>query len=171
MNRLARRPVCRSAATSASRFLFERQVSRKSSTRWRIDSFSKSASAAMEMSLPRQADKIDVHRVNNTHKQGLQPFANQPRCKDICLFFRSNFSLVPFFPSLSLSFFAFHDYVSERTRLQQSKLESSFGSRFNPSRFDPDWVFIADLVGLEMQISPISDPPFRETWFLFWRKL
>lgn len=30
----------------------------------------------MEMSLRRQADKIDVHRVNNTHKQGLQPFAD-----------------------------------------------------------------------------------------------
>lgn len=65
-----------------------------------IDSFRRPVSAAMEMSLQRQADKIDVHRVNNTHKQGLQPFANQPRCKDA--FFPSFFS-TPLLDSSSFS--------------------------------------------------------------------
>lgn len=39
----------------------------------------------MEMSLRRQADKIDVHRVNNTHKQGLQPFADASLDVKTCL--------------------------------------------------------------------------------------
>ena len=49
------------------------------------DSFRGAVSAAMEMSLRRQADKIDVHRVNNTHKQGLQPFADASLDVKTCL--------------------------------------------------------------------------------------
>lgn len=117
-------------------------MSRKSST---VDRFvSKSVSAVMEMSLRRQADKIDVHRVNNTYKQGLQPFANQPRCKDVRLFFLP-FELFPLF------FSAFHDYVSQGT-LQQSKLyarrsQDSSGLHFNSVRSGASlWLFISNRI-------------------------
>lgn len=68
-----------------------------------IDSFRGAVSAAMEMSLRRQADKIDVHRVNNTHKQGLQPFADASLDVKTCLCL---LSFLPF-PSLLPPLFPF----------------------------------------------------------------
>ena len=89
------RPVCRSAATSsASRFLFEREVSRKIVDAAE-DRFVREERFRREWKWVyrgRQTKSMYIALIIQT-KQGLQPFANQPRCKDVCLFFfRSNFS-------------------------------------------------------------------------------